>query len=122
MRSLLPLALLVVSAGLIQAESTGLGIPDFGNLTSSAILGWYAWHTATRTIPSLVSQFRQELALCRAGQRAEAEAFRNELAAQRAARHADQQLTMKILGQIRDCLTLTKSPRPPSHGGTDEEE
>lgn len=35
---------------------------DFGNLTSTAILGWYAWHTQTRTIPKMLDDYRAEMA------------------------------------------------------------
>jgi Spy/CpxP family protein refolding chaperone len=59
-----------------EAASPNLPAVDFGNLTSTAILGWYAWHTTTRAIPQLVADFRQELQEHR-------EAFRRELAAER---------------------------------------
>jgi hypothetical protein len=113
MRSLTTVALLLASAGMIQAQAHSLGLPDFGNLTSSAILGWYAWHTASRTIPGLVRHFREELAACRAYQRAEQETFREELAAERAQRSADQAEVVEVLGQIRDQLkTMNHAPRP----------
>jgi hypothetical protein len=112
MPSLTTVALLVVSAGLIQVQANSLGMPDFGNLTSSAILGWYAWHTASKTIPGLVHHFREELAACRACQRAEQEAFREELAAERTQRSADQAEVALVLGQIRDQLTtMNHAPR-----------
>jgi len=34
---------------------------DFGSLSATAILGWYAWHTTTYTIPNIVKGFREEL-------------------------------------------------------------
>jgi hypothetical protein len=47
------------------APNTGTGIPgfniDFGSLSATAILGWYAWHNTTYTIPSIVKEFREEL-------------------------------------------------------------
>lgn len=36
--------------------------PELSNMTATAILGWYAWHTASRTIPELIENFREELA------------------------------------------------------------
>jgi hypothetical protein len=38
-------------------------IPDFGNLSSTAVLIWYAWWTTARTIPGLAESFRAEMAL-----------------------------------------------------------
>jgi hypothetical protein len=26
-------------------------LPDISNLTATAVLGWYAWHTVSKTIP-----------------------------------------------------------------------
>lgn len=36
---------------------------DFGSLSATAILGWYAWHNTTYTIPSIVKEFREELGI-----------------------------------------------------------
>ena len=58
-----------------------LPLPEVGNLTATAMLGWYAWHTVARTIPELVSNFRAELAAERADHRAAIEAICRELAA-----------------------------------------
>ena len=49
---------------------------DFGNLTATGILGWYAWHTAARTIPGLVKDFREE-------SREQREAFKEEMRIER---------------------------------------
>lgn len=49
---------------------------DFGNLTSTAILGWYAWHTQTKTIPKLTDDFRNAVEKQR-------DDFRAELATER---------------------------------------
>jgi len=49
---------------------------DFGNLTATGILGWYAWHTAARTIPGLVKDFREEA-------REQREAFKEEMRIER---------------------------------------
>jgi hypothetical protein len=58
-------------------------LPDVSNLTATAMLGWYAWHTASRTIPDLVANFRAELAHQRDDHRAAVECFCHELRAQR---------------------------------------
>lgn len=49
---------------------------DLGNLTATGILGWYAWHTAARTIPGLVKDFREE-------SREQREAFKEEMRTER---------------------------------------
>lgn len=51
---------------------------DFGNLTATAILGWYAWHTQTRTIPKMQDDFRSAIEKQR-------DDFREELIAERTA-------------------------------------
>ena len=104
MRSACILAAVVTSAGLVQMQVDRLGLPDLGNLSASAILGWYAWHTAARTLPGLVRNFRDELAAIRAEQRGEREAFREELRLQRQARHADQQLLASALADLVERL------------------
>jgi|GEM_PF-5372417 len=63
--------------------------PDVGNITATAILGWYAWHTATRTIPELLTAFREELETAREECREERETLREELNAEREERHAN---------------------------------
>jgi hypothetical protein len=60
---------------------------ELGNLTSTAILGWYAWHTTTRSIPQLVADFR------------------NELAAERTQRHTDTAAILQAIHELQLCLT-----------------
>jgi hypothetical protein len=62
---------------------------QLSNLTATAILGWYAWHTATRTIPQLVENFRHELATERSQHRTDRDAFLYEMTEQRVQRHND---------------------------------
>jgi hypothetical protein len=57
-----------------------LPLPEVGNLTATAMLGWYAWHTVARTIPELVSNFRAELAAERASHQTAIESLCRELA------------------------------------------
>ena len=61
-----------------------LPLPEVGNLTATAMLGWYAWHTVARTIPQIVTAFRAELAAERASHLAAVELICRELAAIRA--------------------------------------
>lgn len=72
-----------------MAEAAPWAVHDVGNLTATALLGWYAWHTASRTLPALVRAFREELAAQRSEWADEREAFRQELAEERMQRHAD---------------------------------
>ena len=64
-------------------------LPDLGNLTATAVLGWYAWHTVSRTIPEVIDAFRLELAALRNEGRLDREAFFHELNQERQQRHAD---------------------------------
>jgi hypothetical protein len=79
----------VFAAGAVLAVITQPQIAEFSNLTATAVLGWFAWHTATKTLPQLVENFRRELAAERAQHRADRDAFLREMAAQREQRHHD---------------------------------
>jgi hypothetical protein len=87
-------------------------IPDLGNLTATAILCWYAWHTASKTIPELVRDFRDELALQRAECGEERELLRHELAEERAQRHADNFAIVTALEQVTDHLASARESTP----------
>ena len=76
---LLALASAVPIAGLLAQ----LPLPEVGNLTATAMLGWYAWHTVARTIPEIVAAFRAELTAERADHGAAIAAICRELAALR---------------------------------------
>ena len=71
------------AAGALVALAAEPPLAEFSNLTATAILGWYAWHTATRTLPRLVEDFRRELAAERALHRSDRDCFLRELAAER---------------------------------------
>lgn len=60
---------------------------DLANLTATGILGWYAWHTAARTIPGLVKDFREEA-------REQREAFKEEMRIERQS-HRDDLLELR---------------------------
>ncbi|MBI2826382.1 MAG: hypothetical protein HYX69_17025 [Planctomycetia bacterium] len=82
-------------------------LPDIGNVTATAILGWYAWHTASRTIPELVAAFREELANTRTECRIERETLRDELNAERMERHTDH---MAIVGALNELAGRLRAP------------
>ncbi len=84
--------------------------PDLGNLTATAILGWYAWHTASRTIPELLSAFRDELATAREECRIEREALRDELNAERIERHSDHMAIVEALHELAQRLRKSDEP------------
>ena len=75
------LFLTVISAMPVAGFLAQLPLPEVGNLTATAMLGWYAWHTVARTIPQIVTAFRIELAAERADHRAAVEAICREIAA-----------------------------------------
>jgi hypothetical protein len=74
---------------------------EWGNLTATAVLGWYVWHTSTRTLPALVRAFREEMSAARADFLAEQASLRLELAAERTQRHEDQLLVAEALADVR---------------------
>ena len=63
---------------------------DFSALTSTAVLGWYAWYTTYHVIPGIVQAFRDE----------QAEALHAELAAERAQRYAHHVLVVESLRDL----------------------
>lgn len=76
-------------------------LPDaVGNLSATAVLGWYAWYTAARAIPALVRAFREEQAAARADHRAQIESLRQELALLREESHADHLALVAALGEV----------------------
>ncbi|HVU87330.1 MAG TPA: hypothetical protein VHD36_08410 [Pirellulales bacterium] len=91
--------------------------PDLGNLTATAILGWYAWHTASRTIPDLLKAFREELATAREECRIERETLRDELNAERFERHSDHMAIVEALHQLAAQLKPSAAQHAaPGHG------
>ena len=76
-------------------------LTQFSNLTATAILGWYAWHTATKTLPQLVESFRSELETERTRHRADRDAFLHELHEERTQRCADNRAIAEAIKQLR---------------------
>jgi hypothetical protein len=83
------LLLIPIAAGTLFALVAEPPLAEFSNLTATAVLGWYAWHTATRTLPQLVEDFRRELAAERALHRTDRDCFLRELAAERHQRQTE---------------------------------
>jgi hypothetical protein len=58
------LALLLDSAAIVAQAGGDLGAGALGTavaqLGAVGVLGWYAWHTASRTLPNLLSEYRAE--------------------------------------------------------------
>lgn len=84
----------------MAGELQGWPWGDVGNLTATAMLGWYAWFTATRTIPGLVQVFREELHGERDENQRDRAAFRDELAEERMQRHANHLATFEALQEL----------------------
>jgi acyl carrier protein phosphodiesterase len=82
------------------AELSGNALPDVSNATATAILGWYAWHTAARTIPSIVKAFRDEMSVMRAEAREERQSLHDELASERLQRHSDHMAIVEALNEL----------------------
>lgn len=71
------MAIGIVAATVVaQAVDLDRAWPAAGELSSVAILAWYAWHNTTRVMPRLLREQRQENGEAR-------EQFREELARQR---------------------------------------
>jgi hypothetical protein len=83
---------------------------QLSNLTATAILGWYAWHTATKTIPQMMESFRRELATERIQHRTDRDAFLHEMTEQRVQRHDD---TAAIVVAVNELTTFIKFSNKP---------
>ena len=64
--------------GQVVETPTLPGLPklDLANMTATGILGWYAYHTASKVIPNMLKDFREE-------SKEQREAFRAEMAEER---------------------------------------
>ena len=77
-----------------------ISIPEFSNLTATAMLGWYAWHTVSKTIPEIVNVFRDEAATIRRECQHERELLFHELTAERSRRHHDALAIVESLDEL----------------------
>ena len=93
----------------LLALATDPPISGLSNLTATAILGWYAWQTATRTVPQLVADFRAELAATRDDHRHDRDTFFAEMSQERTARRADNSAIIQSLQQLTTALSSFKS-------------
>jgi hypothetical protein len=99
------LLLLPLAATTLLALTTDPPISGLSNLTATAILGWYAWQTATRTVPQLVADFRAELAATRDDHRHDRDAFFTEMSQERTNRRDDNSAMTQSLQQLTNALT-----------------
>jgi len=112
MRSMLIMA--AASTGLpVAGLLASIPLDQLGNVTATAMLGWYAWHTAAHTIPELVESFRDELAAERSTHRGYVEQFFNDLAIERKQRHTDQ---LALKEALRDAIRELVERSPGKHG------
>ena len=95
---LFPVPLFAVAA--VIALAADAPFAQVSNLTATAILGWYAWHTATKAIPDLVENFRRELATERGQHRTDRDAFLNEMTEQRVQRHNDSTAIVMAVNEL----------------------
>jgi len=103
------LLLLPLAATSLLALTTDPPISGLSNLTATAILGWYAWQTATRTVPQLVADFRAELAAARDDHRHDRDEFFQEMSQEREARHTDNSAMIQSLQELTTALTNLKA-------------
>ncbi len=109
MKTPLTLATIAFSVPL-AGVAADVPLPDVSNLTATAMLGWYAWHTASRTIPELVANFRAELAAERDDHGAAVECFCHELRAQRSDRDGHHRELIAAIEQLA-CNKTTETLR-----------
>lgn len=79
-------------------------VTDLSNLTATAILCWYAWHTVARTLPNIVKAFREELCQARLEARSERECLYSVIAAERAQFHDDHLAVVRALNELSNRL------------------
>jgi len=103
------LILLPLAATTLLALATDPPLSGLSNLTATAILGWYAWQTATRTVPQLVADFRTELASARDDHRHDRDTFFSEMSHERIARHTDNTAMIQSLQELTSALTHLKA-------------
>ena len=103
----LPGPLFAVAA--VVAVTADPPFAQLSNLTATAILGWYAWHTATRAIPQLMENFRHELATERSQHRTDRDAFLYEMTEQRVQRHNDTTAIVLAVNELTSSIKYSKS-------------
>lgn len=97
---------------MILAESIADGVPGWvtalGGASATAILGWYAWFTATKTIPNLVNDFRSEMSesrkSCAEEKKSHLDSFRAELKEERQHRENSSQRIASALDRLSESV------------------
>jgi hypothetical protein len=102
----LPAPLFAVAALLAVAADPPFA--QLSNLTATAILGWYAWYTATKAVPQLVDNFRHELATERSQHRTDRDAFLVEMAQQRVERHNDTTAIVLAVNELTSSIKYSR--------------
>lgn len=92
--------MLVMGSPLVALALAESVSPELGNLTASAVLGWYAWYTATRTMPGMLRTFRDEMSAARQDFRQDCAALREQLACEREYRHRDNAAMARALNRL----------------------
>jgi hypothetical protein len=109
----------LAAAGYLTGQLTEFPGPDLGSLTSTAVLGWYAWHTATRTVPGLVKDFRDEMSAARLELRDERLAFYDQLREERRLRHDDSVAVVEALSALTTrCTSVSRAEDKKAGGGS----
>ena len=93
----------------MQWAEIGFPVTDVSNLTATAILGWYAWHTVSRTFPAVIRAFRDEMNLVRAECRVERDALHQLIAAERFQLHADHMAIVEALNELSERTATARS-------------
>ena len=112
----------------VFAEATGstdvtTGLPfhfDINNLTATAVLAWYAWYTASRSIPDIIKQhidaskaaqeqFISEMASTR-------KTFQDQIATLQSTTHADAMAVAKGIGDLSQAIGVLQE-RLTNHAG-----
>jgi hypothetical protein len=91
---------LVIGSPLVAFVLAETVAPELGNVTASAVLGWYAWYTATRTTPGMLRSFRDEMNAARQDFRNDSAALREQLACEREYRHRDSAAIARALNRL----------------------
>ncbi len=98
----------------MPALDTGFPVADFSNLTATAILGWYAWHTVSKTMPNLIRAFREETGVLRAECRDECGALFEQLSAERQQRHHDTLAVVEAMHELSSRVASLDRGQPAS--------
>jgi hypothetical protein len=100
------------AAATIMALTAQPPVAELSNLTATAVLGWYTWYTATKTIPQLVQHFRSELAAERGEHRLDRDVFLHEMASQRVQRQEDAATIVQAMNELTLLINRLRNSAP----------